>query len=72
MSAYTIVDANGDHFGYGRTDDLNTAMADAERLNVDPATMLLLATGDPAHYAAPFRPVRVANLRGRFTELSNR
>ena len=72
MSKFTIVDANGEHFGYGRTGDLGAVLADAERLNRDPRFMAEVASGDLEFYASPFRPVRVANERGRVTELGDR
>jgi len=62
---YTIVDANGDHFGYGRTEDANQALRDAERLNSGAVPMADIATGDPELYVGPFVAVAVLNESGR-------
>jgi hypothetical protein len=69
---YTIVDATGEHFGYGRTADLAAVLADVDRLNADPTVMTAIASGSPEFYAAPFRAVRAADDRGRIVELENR
>lgn len=56
---YTVVDADGEHFGWGRTTDLNEALRGAETLN---------AEGQDG-YAAPFRAVKALNMSGRIGEL---
>jgi hypothetical protein len=66
---YTIVDASGEHLGYGRTEDANVALRDAESLNAGTLALEAVASGDSDFYRAPFRAVRVLNERGRTGQL---
>lgn len=66
---YTVVDAEGEHFGYGLVADLNEALTDVNRLNADRATMAEIATGTPEFYTSPFRAVLAVGMRGRIAEL---